>query len=271
MKHTSAILSKMNIFWVALALFCAGSIGIADDKGAAQPTGQAPADVKTGLAHDDFVGFFGNAIAPSAEDCWKQYQAMPAEQKAKFESDFNTAKANPSEHEKMQFRYNAKYDFAKAAGAQPAVTPSKDDSKKIDLGPSKDKIDGATGGIAGNCPSKVFDNNGKCAEVPAAGPRPSANDSQKGQTPPKTTGEQQNLIAQPTPPPDVKAPAAATKTADPAMMVMVKRGFLGALAGAAIGIGLLPLLGPFGILIGALMGAGITVATGLMGGGGGGS
>lgn len=59
-----------------------------------------------------------------------------------------------------------------------------------------------------------------------------------------------------------KAPAAKSgPQVDEKFKSVLKNAALGAMAGAAIGIGLLPLFGPIGILVGAVLGAAMMIAT----------
>ncbi|MBI4347644.1 MAG: hypothetical protein HY553_12375 [Elusimicrobia bacterium] len=66
--------------------------------------------------------------------------------------------------------------------------------------------------------------------------------------------------------PDVPTPTGEKTVVNAETRSLLKNGALGALAGAVVGIGLLPLFGPIGIFIGAAMGAALMIGTKMLAG-----
>lgn len=122
-----------------------------------------------------------------------------------------------------------------------------------------------TDAVAKNCAEKIYENDPECRQVEGQ-IRADRTNSTKIEQDPASTPPTGGLTGKMVPVPDKEPTKEAGLVVDDKFRSLLKMGTLGAMAGAMVGIGLLPLFGPAGILIGALLGAAMVVVSKKLGG-----
>ena len=241
----------------ALAVACLASLAYAGQEGTTggghhtanvtaqtltpPPAVPSPAPDQPKITKAEFERVFG---AEPTSPKYEQYTSMKPEERADFE---------------RQFKANA----PKNAQDTAAATWARDWRSKFT------QVSAIRTEVNNTDPDKVFDNaeaqGGVGGPVQNEGPVAGQNPRRDRPTPTPTPANEKGLATGEVPKPGTvedKAPEAKEgPVVDEKFRSLLKNATLGALAGAAVGIGLLPLFGPIGILIGAAMGASLMVVT----------
>lgn len=250
MSRPALILPKMTRIVVALLFGAASSLWAGADSAAPAPTtppppdqtapaapppsDKKPDDGKPAITKEEFASVFGTG--------YDAYAALKGEQLRGFEARFKgyqTDRANP-----VNVVWFRSWD-AQFTGKEPRIDLSKGQQAAADAERA-----------AGRCASEVT-NDPACNKPVPRQPDPSRKPSIGDVT--GTANENSGSTQPPTPVPDVKAEKPAEPAVDKAMKDLIRNAAFGGIAGAVVGIGLLPLLGPIGILLGAMLGAAVMV------------
>lgn len=139
--------------------------------------------------------------------------------------------------------------------------PKEQPRAAVDLQKGKGALDKSETAAKTQSAAALNDGNTRQEGGTGVPPVPSSPDGRTTTTQPEdTTGERAsrgNLSGGFVPSPDKAVEPEKGEVVDEKFRKLLKMGALGAMAGAMVGIGLLPLLGPIGIIMGAVMGASV--------------